>query len=92
MHAMIDSMDLDISEARRLFTSLDKRLEDHPVIYVRRHNKQAFAIVNIDYLEAVLETVSILADPDALEALQRSVEDIKNGRVHTHEAVKRELG
>ena len=89
---MIDSLDLEISEARKQFNTLDERLQDNPVIYVRRHNKQAFAIVNIDYLEAVLETVSILADPDALDSLRKSVADIRKGRVHDHESVKRELG
>ena len=89
---MIESLDLEISEARKQFNTLDERLQDHPVIYVRRHHKQAFAIVNIEYLESVLETVDILADPDALDALQRSLADIKKGRVHTHASVKRELG
>ena len=89
---MIDSLDLEISEARKQFNTLDQRLLDHPVIYVRRHNQQAFAIVNIEYLEAVLETVSILADPEALEALKQSVVDIKKGRLHDHESVRHELG
>jgi len=89
---MFDSLDLEISEARKQFNTLDQRLQDHPVIYVRRHNQQAFAIVNIEYLEAVLETVSILADPEALDALKQSLVDIKKGRVHDHESVKHELG
>ena len=89
---MIDSLDLEISEARKQFNTLDQRLQDHPVIYVRRHNQQAFAIVNIEYLEAVLETVSILADPAALGAMKQSLVDIKKGRVHDHESVKHELG
>ena len=89
---MNESLDLEISEARRQFNALYRRLQDHPVIYVRRHNQQAFAIVNIEYLESVLETVEILADPDTLEAMKRSLEDIKKGRVHDHESVRRELG
>ena len=89
---MFDSQDLEISEARKQFNTLDERLQDNPVIYVRRHNKQAFAIVNIEYFEAVLETVSILADPAALESLSKSVEDIRKGRVHDQESVRRELG
>jgi len=89
---MIESLDLEISVARKQFNSLDKRLQEHPVIYVRRHRKQAFAIVNIEYLESVLETVDILADSESLDSLRRSLADIKKGRVHSHASVKRELG
>jgi len=89
---MISTVDLEFSEARRKFNSLDQTLQDHAIIYVRRDNQQAFAIVNIDYLEAVLETVEILADPKALDTLKRSLDDIKTGRTLDHETVKRELG
>ena len=84
---------LDISEARRQFNSLDARMRDEgvQVIHVMRHSRPAFAVVDADYLEAVLDTLDILTDPDALKMLEDSLEDIRAGRVYDHEDVKREV-
>ena len=82
---------LDISEARKQFNTLDERLRDKPVIVITRHNKDAFAVVDIEYLSTVMETLEILADPESLNMLQDSIADIRAGRLHDHEDVKREL-
>jgi antitoxin YefM len=83
---------LDISEARKQLNSLDERLKDERVIVVTRHNKKAFAVVDLEYLQAVLETVEILSDPDAIKMLQQSIADIRAGRLHDHDDVEKELG
>lgn len=82
---------IDISEARREFTRLDKRLRREPVLWVTRHNQKAFAVVGLEFMETLQETLTILRDPDALRMLQKSLEDIRAGRVHDHEDVKKEL-
>jgi PHD/YefM family antitoxin component YafN of YafNO toxin-antitoxin module len=82
---------LDISEARKQFSQLDKRLREDRVIWITRHNKKAFAIVDTDLLETVLETIEILSDPDAMKMLQDGLRDIRAGRLHDHEDVKREI-
>ncbi len=82
---------LDISEARRVFNTLDERLREEPVIYIHRHNKPSFAIIDIDHLEALVETMEILCDPEAMDAFEQSLDDIRNGRLHDHEDVKKEL-
>ena len=82
---------LDISEARRQFTKLDERLREDQVIWVTRRNKKAFAVVDTELLETVLETIEILSDPDACKMLQQGLQDIKAGRLYDHEDVKREL-
>ncbi len=83
---------LDISEARKQFNSLDERLQTDRVIFVTRHNKKAFAVIDLDYLEAVTETIDILADPASMEMLKQSLNDIRAGRLHSHEDVEKELG
>jgi PHD/YefM family antitoxin component YafN of YafNO toxin-antitoxin module len=83
---------LDISEARKQFNSIDERLKDECVIYVARHNKKAFAMVNLEYLSAVIETIEILADPEAMQMLRKSIEDIHAGRLRDHEDVEKEYG
>lgn len=82
---------LDISEARKKFNTLDRDLQDECVIYITRHNKKAFAVVNADYLSTVMETLEVLADPEALRMLQDSLADIRHGRVFDQDDVEREL-
>jgi PHD/YefM family antitoxin component YafN of YafNO toxin-antitoxin module len=82
---------LDISEARKQLSNLDEQLREKHVIVITRHNKGAFAAVDLDYLSSVRETLEILADPEALAMLQDSIADIRAGRLHDHEDVKREL-
>ena len=82
---------LDISEARRVIASLDERLREQKVIWVTRHNKRAFAVVDTELLETIFETLDILNDPDAIRMLQDSLEDIRQGRLFDHDDVKKEL-
>lgn len=82
---------LDISEARKQFNTLDERLRTQPVIIITRHNKEAFAVVDMQYLAAIRETMEVLSDPESLQMLQDSIADIRAGRLHDHEDVKREL-
>jgi len=82
---------LDISEARKQFSKLDERLKKEKLIWVTRHNKKAFAIVDMDLMEAVLETLDILQDPKALTMLQESLADIRAGRLLDHEDIEREV-
>lgn len=83
---------LDISEARKHFNSLDERLKDEHVIVITRHNKKAFAVVDLEYLSAVRETIEVLSDPEAMLMLQQSIKDIQAGRLHDHDEVEKELG
>lgn len=82
---------LDISEARKRFNTLDKEFGDDPIIYIKRHGKDVFAIVNTEYLETVMETMNILSDPEAVAMLQASIDDIEQGRLIDQEEIEREL-
>ncbi len=82
---------LDISEARKQFSQLDKRLREDRVIWITRHNKKAFAVVDTDVLQTVLETIEILSDPEGLKLFQEGLHDIRAGRLYDHEDVKSEL-
>jgi PHD/YefM family antitoxin component YafN of YafNO toxin-antitoxin module len=82
---------LEISKARKQFTRLDERLVEDNLIWITRRNQKAFAIVNTDLMQAVLETLEILRDPEALRMLQQSLDDIRAERLHDHEDVKKEF-
>lgn len=89
---MSDPATIDISEARRSLNTLDEKLTDEPVIFVTRHNKKAFAVVNVEYIQAMIETLEIMSDPKAYALFQQSLRDIRDGRVHDHDDVVDELG
>ena len=88
---IMGTITLDISEARRQFTKLDERLREDRVIWITRHNKKAFAVVDTDLLQTILETIEILSDPDALKMFQEGLRSIRAGRLHDHEEIKSEL-
>ncbi|MSU76719.1 MAG: type II toxin-antitoxin system Phd/YefM family antitoxin [Gemmataceae bacterium] len=88
---MTTTTTLDISEARKQFSKLDVRLRDDPLIWITRHNKRAFAVVDMELMEAVLETLDILQDPNALSMFQASLADVKAGRMHDHSEIERDL-
>ncbi|MEO0964286.1 MAG: type II toxin-antitoxin system Phd/YefM family antitoxin [Planctomycetota bacterium] len=85
------SQTLDISEARRQFNRLDEILRAENIIKITRHGKEAFAVVDLEYLTAVIETVEIMSDPESHQLYLDSLEDIKNGRLTDHEDLKKEI-
>lgn len=89
---MTEQATIDMSEARRQLNSIDERLSSEPIIYVTRYGKRAFAFVDAECISAMLETIEIMSDPASYEAFQRSLRDIRDGRLHDHDDVRKELG
>ena len=50
-------MELSCSEARKQLNKIDARLIEENIIYITRHKERIFAIVDLDYLESILETL-----------------------------------
>ncbi len=88
---MKNATTLDITDARNQLSSLANRLKDEQVIWVTKHNKKAFAVVSPELMEATLETLEILADPNALKMLQESLDDIRAGRLVDHKEIRKAL-
>ena len=82
---------LDISEARIQFNRLDERLRDEHVVFVTRHNKKVFAVVDLEYLSAALETIDVMSDPESCKHLMDSDDDIKHKRLHDQHDVRKKL-
>ena len=66
----METTTLEISEARKNLTSIDERLKKKKVIYVTRHNKKAFAMVSLEYLSTMVETLKLLKNPGALQMME----------------------
>jgi antitoxin YefM len=81
------------TEARaRLTELLDDVNERHEHVVITRNGRPAGVVLSSDEYEALAETLEILEDDDALEALRESEADVRAGRVYSLDKVRRELG
>ena len=81
------------SEARARLTDLVDEVEQkHEHVFITRNGRPAAVVMSTDEYEALQETLEVLQDEEAMEALRRSDEDVAAGRVYAWDEVKRELG
>jgi len=87
-------VELALMEARKRLSGLGRRLQEHPetVVRITNRGKPALALLSADLYEAIIETLDLLSDPDAAEALRGSLADIQAGRVHSLDDVAARLG
>ncbi len=84
---------LSIVDARAKLTQLPEQLGDEPgVVVVTRHGRQVLAILAWEDYEALIETLDIVGDPEAMEQLRISSEQIKAGKVRSVRELGKELG
>jgi len=91
MSASAERTKMDVTEARASFGQLQERVRDEQYILVTKRGKEAFAVVDIEFFEALLETVEIISDPESYQLFQQSLEDIRSGRVIEHDEIKKEF-
>ena len=84
---------IPLSEARARLSELMDELEArHEHVVITRKGRPVAVLVPSSEYDAMEETLEILHDEDVLEALRESQKDVKAGRVHSLEDVRRELG
>jgi prevent-host-death family protein len=59
-----------IKTAQQRFSSLVQEAEDHPVT-ITRQGRAVAVIISIERMEAIAETMEVLADPKAMAAIRR---------------------
>lgn len=59
-----------IKTAQQRFSSLVQEAEDHPVT-ITRQGRAVAVLVSIERMEAIAETMELLADPKAMRAIRR---------------------
>jgi PHD/YefM family antitoxin component YafN of YafNO toxin-antitoxin module len=64
---------LEITEARKQLNCLDERLREDRVIVVTKHNRKAFAVVDLQYLASLLQMVDMFSNPDAMRELRKTL-------------------
>lgn len=84
---------IPLSEARARLSELMDELENrHEHVVITRKGRPVAVLVPSAEYDAMEETLEILHDEDLLEALRESERDVKAGRLHALDDVKRELG
>jgi PHD/YefM family antitoxin component YafN of YafNO toxin-antitoxin module len=84
--------DIPITTARHELTSLPGLLEKDPgAVTITRRGKPVLAVMRWEFYETLLETIEVLGDPELMEALRCSLEEIENGQTIDWEDAKRIL-
>lgn len=81
------------TEARATLSELlDEVGGRHEHIVITRKGRPAAVMLSAEEYEALEETLEVLQDHEALEALGESQEDVEAGRLFSLDEVRRELG
>jgi len=77
----MDHKNLSISEARNELTSMPEFFEQHPgAVAITRRGEPVIALMSWALYESLLETIEVMLDPDAMEAIRQDLKDIKAGK------------
>ncbi len=91
MYNQFMSNTISITEARR---DLPKLVDLADTVakktFITVKGKVKAAIISAEELESLEATLEVLSDPKAMEAIKKGEEDIKAGRVHSWEDIKKE--
>lgn len=84
---------IPFTEARaKLKELLDDVNERHEHVVITRNGRPAGVVISSDEYEALAETLDVLEDEETMEALRESEADVRAGRLHSLDEVRRELG
>ena len=76
----------------RLTELLDEVNERHEHVIITRNGRPAGVVLSNTEYEAIVETLEVLGDDEALDALRESEADVQAGRVYPLDKVRRDLG
>ena len=72
----------------KVVEEIDKKWERY---IVTKHGKPAIVMLSVEDYESLMETLDILADPNAVKGLMKGEEDLRKGRTHTWKEIKTRL-
>jgi len=84
---------LTITKARQALLELPERLAKttEKTVSITRRGRPVLAVLPWELYESIIETLDVLGDPEATAALRASLEDIRKGRVVSHEVARKRL-
>jgi antitoxin YefM len=84
---------LPLTEARKALPKIvDEVSAGHEHVVITKRGRPEAVVMSVDEFESWQETLEILSDPSAMRAIRQGERDIKAGRVHRWEDVKKRLG
>ena len=75
-------------ELPKVVENVDKKWERY---IVTRHGKPSVVILSVEDYESLMETLDILADPNAVKNLKKGEEDLRKGRTRNWQEIKSRL-
>ena len=72
----------------KVVDAIDSKMDRY---VVTRRGKPVIVMLNIEDYEALMETLDILADPEAKKGVGRGVKDASQGRTRSWQEIKRSL-
>jgi prevent-host-death family protein len=84
---------LTITKAREALLDLPERLAKttDKTVSITRHGRPVLAVLPWELYESIIETLEVLGDPEATAALRSSLEDIRKGRLVSHEVARKRM-
>ena len=76
-------------ELPRVMDKIDKKLDRY---IVTKRGKPMVVMLSIEDYESLMETLDILADPQAMADLRKGEEDIRKGRTRSWAEIKASIG
>lgn len=71
---------LTTSEARQKFLSLVEEVEDGDQVIITKRGVPKAVIVNFEQLQTLKAVARLWQDPEALKAMRRSLDEVKQGK------------
>jgi antitoxin YefM len=80
--------------ARERLTSLSREIQKDPrtVVQITHRGKPSMALMSAQLYDTLVDTLDVMADPSAVDALRASLDDIAEGRLRTLDEVAARLG
>lgn len=78
---------MNITSARKEFLELSDTVQDEP-LFITKRGRPVMAMISIDQYEGMLETIEILRDQVFARRLQKSLEQIREGKTRSFEEAK----
>jgi prevent-host-death family protein len=76
-------------ELPKVIARIDGKLDRY---IVTKRGKPVIVMLSIEDYESLMETLDILADPQAMADLRKGEKDIRKGRTHSWAEIKASLG
>jgi prevent-host-death family protein len=83
---------IPLSDARaRLSELVEEAVRTHERVEITRNGRRAAVLMSADDFDSLMETLDILADPEAMRDIEIARRDFREGKFYTLEEVTAEM-